>query len=75
VTCSNADEVITCGEVAHLKQGLKKAHAAVDAIHLHNVDHVLKVDPSGSGFTLPLPFSPQLKAALAAFVQRNLVRK
>jgi hypothetical protein len=36
---------------------------------------VLKVDPSGSGFTLPLPFSPQLKAALAAFVQRNLVRK
>jgi uncharacterized protein len=77
VTCSSADEVISCGEVAHLKGGLKKAHADVDAVHLHNVDHVLKVDPSGSpnDFALPLPFSPQLKAALAAFVQRNLVRK
>lgn len=74
VTCSNADVVITCGEVAHLKQGLKKAHADIDAVHLHNVDHVLKVDPSGSpdDFALPLPFSSQLKAALAAFVRRNL---
>ena len=77
VTCSNADVQITCGEVARLKRGLKQAHADVDAIHLHNVDHVLKVDPSGSpdDYALPLPFSRQLKAALATFVQRNLVRK
>ena len=74
VTCSDADQQISCGEVAHLKQGLKRARADVDAIHLHNVDHVLKVDPSGSpdDYALPLPFSPQLKSALAVFVHRNL---
>ena len=34
----------------------------------------LLVDPSGSGndFALALPFSPQLKAGLAAFLRRNL---
>lgn len=74
VSCSNADTQISCGEVAHLKHGLNQAHTDVDAIHLHDVDHVLKVDPTGSpdNYTLPLPFSPQLKAALAAFVRRNL---
>jgi hypothetical protein len=74
VSCSNADTVISCAEVAHLKHGLNHAHTDVDAIHLHDVDHVLKVDPTGSpdNFALPLPFSPQLKAALAAFVRRNL---
>ena len=64
VTCSNADTVISCDQVAHLRQGLAQAHADVDNLRLHNVDHVLKVDPSGSGndFALALPFSPQLKA-------------
>ena len=74
ISCSNADTQISCADVAHLKQGLKRAHADIDAVHLHNVDHVLKVDPTGSpnNFTLPVPFSPQLKVALAAFVRRNL---
>ena len=74
VSCSNADAQISCAEVAHLKHGLNQAHTDVDAIHLHDVDHVLKVDPTGSpdNYALPLPFSPQLKAALAVFVRRNL---
>jgi hypothetical protein len=74
VSCSNADTVISCAQVAHLRQGLAQAHADVDNLRLHDVDHVLKVDPSGSGndFALALPFSPQLKAALVTFVRRNL---
>ena len=74
VSCSDADVDISCGQVADVKQGLAEAHADVDALHLHNVDHVLKVDPSrsGSDYAEPLPFSPQLKAGLAAFVRRNL---
>ena len=74
VSCSNADTVISCAQVAHLRQGLAEAHADVEALHLTDVDHVLKVDPSGSGndYALALPFSPQLKAALAAFVRRSL---
>jgi pimeloyl-ACP methyl ester carboxylesterase len=74
VSCSNADMQISCAEVAHLSQGLTQGHADVDFVHLHNVDHVLKVDPTGSpdNYTQPRPFSPQLKAALAVFVRRTL---
>lgn len=54
--------------------GLGGAHARVDLVHLSDVDHVLKVDPSGAatGYTEPLPFSPGLEAALAKFVQDSL---
>jgi hypothetical protein len=74
VSCSDADSQITCAQVAHLRQGLAEAHADVDYVRQHGVDHVLKVDASGSGndYALALPFSPQLKAALAAFVRRSL---
>jgi uncharacterized protein len=74
ISCSSADTEISCADVAHLKQGLKRAHADIDAVLLHNVDHEFKVDPTGSpnNFTLPLPFSPQLKAALAVFIRRSL---
>jgi len=74
VTCSNADQQVSCAEVDHLIGGLTKANAHIDFVRLSGVDHVLKVDPSGavSGFTKPLPFSPQLKSALSKFVQLNL---
>jgi uncharacterized protein len=74
VSCSNADVQISCADVAHVRKGLKQGHADVDFVHLKNVDHVLKVDPTGSpnNYTQPLPFSPQLEAALATFVRRNL---
>lgn len=74
VTCSNADTQVTCGEVNHLADGLAKASADTDFVHLTGVDHVLKEDPTGSpaNYTNPLPFSAQLKAALAAFVKQHL---
>lgn len=74
VSCSNADQQVSCAEVNHLVSGLAEADASVDFVHLVGVDHVLKVDPTGStaGFTKPLPFSPQFKSALAAFVQAKL---
>ena len=74
VTCSNADTQITCGEVDRIVSGLSAAGDHYDFVHLTNVDHVLKVDPTGSptNYTKNLPFSPVLKAALKAFVKKNL---
>lgn len=74
LTCSNADTQITCFEVGRIVNGLFAAGEHYDLVHLTNVDHVLKVDPSGSpaNYTKNLPFSPVLKAALKKFVQKNL---
>jgi len=74
VSCSDADTQVSCAEVSHLVHGLSAAQARVDLVHLTDVDHVLKVDPSGaaSGYTEPLPFSPDLQAALAQFVHGSL---
>ena len=74
VSCSDADVQVTCGEVDHLVGGLDKSPARVDFVHLTGVDHVLKVDSSrtAAGYTRPLPFSPQLQAALRAFVSDYL---
>jgi alpha-beta hydrolase superfamily lysophospholipase len=74
VSCSDADVQVSCADVAHLVGGLRQGHAALDQVHLHDVDHVLKVDPSGSpaDYGKPLAFSPQLQAALAGFVARHL---
>ncbi len=74
VTCSNADQQVSCAEVDHLIMGLTKANAHTDFVKLIGVDHVLKVDPSGAAtdYTKPLPFSSQLKSALSKFVQLNL---
>jgi alpha-beta hydrolase superfamily lysophospholipase len=74
VSCSNADLQVSCTQVAHLVAGLTKARAATDFVHLSEVDHVLKVDPTGAAanYTKPLEFSPQLESALSSFVQQNL---
>jgi len=74
VTCSTADVQVTCGEVSHLVAGLTRAAAATDLVHLTGMDHVLKQDPSGAeaDYTKPLPFSPQLRAALRTFVEQHL---
>jgi len=74
VTCSNADVQVSCAEVEHLVAGLTKAHADTDFVTLTGVDHVLKVDPTGSAanYTAAFPFSPQLRAALRLFVDQNL---
>ncbi|NNN19267.1 MAG: hypothetical protein HKL84_05365, partial [Acidimicrobiaceae bacterium] len=74
VSCSTADIQVSCAEVRHLIDGLSKASARIDFVQLQGVDHVFKVDPSGasSGYTKPLPFSPQLKSALAGFAQKYM---
>lgn len=74
VTCSNADQNVTCGEVRHLVAGLARARADTDFVHLTGVDHVLKQDPTGSAVndTKPLPFSPQLQQALRSFAAQHL---
>jgi len=74
VTCSDSDSQVSCGEVAHLVGGLAASHARVDFVRLTGVDHVLKVDPSGSAadYTKPLAFSPQLQSALGRFVAQAL---
>lgn len=74
LTCSNDDIQVTCDEVNRVAQGLDTAAAHVDFVHLQGVDHVLKVDPSltGANYTKRLPFSPQLKSALRAFVSKYL---
>jgi alpha-beta hydrolase superfamily lysophospholipase len=74
VTCSNADVQVSCAEVDQLVQGLRRGRADTDFVTLHNVDHVLKVDTTGSAanYTTALPFSPQLKTSLRAFVEQHL---
>jgi hypothetical protein len=76
LTCSNADVQITCDDVDHLAAGLDQAHAATDYVHLDGVDHILKQDTShtGSHYGQPLPFSTQLRAALAAFLSAHQLR-
>ena len=74
ITCSNADQNVTCGEVRHLRTGLGAGRADTDFVRLTGVDHVLKQDPTGSpaDYTEPLPFSAQLQRALHRFVQQHL---
>ncbi|MBO0730175.1 MAG: hypothetical protein J2P57_13020 [Acidimicrobiaceae bacterium] len=73
VTCSNADIQISCADVNHLVGGLNQAHTSTDFVHLDGVDHILKQDPSrtAANYGKPLPFSPQLHQALAAFLKTH----
>jgi len=72
ITCSNTDVQVTCTEVDNVIAGLKQAAASIDFVRLTGVDHVLKQDPSNTNYAKPVPFSPQLRDALRAFIQRNL---
>jgi len=74
LTCSNDDAQVSCSQVERIASGLSSARASVQFVRLKGVDHVLKVDPSGSGanYTKDLPFSPTLKKALERFVAKNL---
>jgi len=74
VSCSSADTQVSCSETDHLVTGLTKAAADTDYVHLKGVDHVLKVDASGSAnnYSKALPFSPALEKAVAAFVAKSL---
>jgi uncharacterized protein len=74
LSCSTADIQVSCPQVERVADGLKKAGAVAQFVHLTGVDHVLKVDDSrtGANYTKKLPFSPVLRAALKTFVTNNL---
>jgi alpha-beta hydrolase superfamily lysophospholipase len=74
LSCSNADTQVSCPQVNRVAQGLSDADASATVVHLVGVDHVLKVDPTGSAsnYTRALPFSPVLKKAIEKFVAASL---
>jgi pimeloyl-ACP methyl ester carboxylesterase len=72
LSCSNDDSQVSCAQVQRVVQGATSAHAVATLVRLNGVDHVLKVDPSGSGYTKSLPFSPALRDAIDHFVQESL---
>ena len=74
VTCSSADTQVSCRQVGRVVNGLFAAGEHYQLVRLVGVDHVLKVDPTGSpaNYTKELPFSPALKTALKEFVTKNL---
>lgn len=74
LSCSTADVQVSCSQVDRIDEGLIKAGAKAQFVHLVGVDHVLKVDSSMSGanYTKNLPFSPALRAALETFVKNSL---
>jgi acetyl esterase/lipase len=69
VSCSDADIQVTCPDVTHLRTGLDQANAAVTAVQLTGVDHLLKQDASrgSSNYNASLPFSSQLQSAIRQF--------
>ncbi|MGI8713400.1 MAG: alpha/beta hydrolase family protein [Solirubrobacteraceae bacterium] len=74
VSCSDADIQVSCGEVEHLVGSIRAGRARLDFVRLRGVDHILKQDGSrtSASYTTPLPYSPQLRAALRAFVHSTL---
>jgi hypothetical protein len=74
VTCSSADSQVSCAQVGRIAKGLARADARTHFVHLVGVDHVLKVDSSGTSvnYTKKLPFSPALRTALKTFVKNSL---
>ncbi len=74
VTCSNADQQVSCTQVQRIVTGLTHANADTAFVQLKGVDHVLKVDPTGAAasYTKKLPFSPALRTALRHFVDSYL---
>ena len=69
ISCSDADIQITCDEVEQLAAAAGRARADVTFVHLTDVAHTLKVDPSRTGrdYGADLPFSPALRAALSTW--------
>jgi len=74
VSCSGADQQVSCDQVKRIVKGLTHANADTTFVQLQDVDHVLKVDPTGSAanYTKKLPFSPALRASLRQFVDAYL---
>lgn len=70
LTCSDSDAQAPCSGIDPLAKAL--AHTALDLVRLKGVNHVLRDDPTDNivNYAKKGPLSPQLTAALAAFVGR-----
>ena len=71
-SCSDADIQVSCGDVQQLSEAATAAGADVTPVHLTDVAHTLKVDPSRSParYGADLPFSPQLRQAVSVWTQQ-----
>jgi alpha-beta hydrolase superfamily lysophospholipase len=72
VSCSDADIQVACSDVEQLAAAATSAGADVTLVHLTNVAHTLKVDPSRTtrDYGADLPFSPELRAALSRWASQ-----
>jgi alpha-beta hydrolase superfamily lysophospholipase len=72
VSCSDADIQVACNDVEQLAAAATRAGADVTIVHLTNVAHTLKVDPSRTtrNYGADLPFSPELRTALSRWASR-----
>ena len=70
VTCSDSDAQANCADFTPLADAL--GHTSLTLVELKGVNHVLRDDASDSvaNYAKPGPLSPQLTAALDAFVTR-----
>lgn len=70
LTCSDSDSQARCDAVRPLADAL--AHTALTVVELTGVSHVLRDDPSDSiaNYAKQDPLSPQVVAALEAFVEK-----
>ncbi|MDT5316050.1 MAG: uncharacterized protein QOE74_5070 [Mycobacterium sp.] len=69
-TCSDSDSQATCAAEQPLFDAL--AHTALTVVHLKDVNHVLRVDPTDNvgNYAKQDPLAPQLVTALDAFVNK-----
>ena len=72
VSCSDADIQVACSDVEQLAAAATRAGADVTLVHLTDMAHTLKVDPSRttSHYGADLPFSPELRAALSRWTSQ-----
>jgi alpha-beta hydrolase superfamily lysophospholipase len=69
LSCSDADIQVNCADVEQLANAATATRDNVTLIHLTDVAHTLKVDPSRTtaNYGADLPFSPQLQQAVATW--------
>ncbi|STZ25737.1 secreted protein [Mycolicibacterium aichiense] len=68
LTCSDSDGQANCADITPLADALE--HTSLSLVALKGVNHVLRDDPSDNvgNYSKPGPLSPQLTAALNAFI-------
>lgn len=68
LTCSDSDGQANCSDITPLADALE--HTSLSLVALKGVNHVLRDDPTDNvgNYSKPGPLSPQLTAALNAFI-------